>query len=237
MVPRPFHLWLVCNGIANLLSFPQLKDNGFTINHHTEGKWIVTTPQGKDITFHRKPESVCHGFLYLNTQSILAVAMVQTIHQHYKGFTKCKVRNAIIACKGQAMTDHPSDAQFQAMVRSNTIKNCPIKPKHIANVNSIFGLSIAGVRGKTICPKPDQVEAAPGCIPDNFYCLHKFVVLTANVMFVNGIAFLTTLSQKLRLATVKQLPTRTTWQLNSSVTKIVWLYTCTGFIVKVVMMD
>jgi hypothetical protein len=56
-------------------------------------------------------------------------------------------------------------------------------------------------------------------------------------MFVNRIAFLTSLLPILRLATVEQLPTHTSWQLNSSVTKIVWLYAHTGFIVKVVMVD
>ncbi len=134
------------------------------------------------------------------------------------------------------MTGHPSNAQFQAMVRSNTIKNCPIKPKNIANTN-LFGPSISGVRGKTIRCKPDQVEAVPGCIPDDFHCLHKFVVLTANVMFVNGIVFLTTLLQKLRLAIVEQLPTHTARQLNSSLTRIVQLYARTSFILIAVMMD
>jgi hypothetical protein len=158
------------------------------------------------------------------------MAMVQTICQSYKGFTKHKVRDAIIACKGQATTGHSSNAQFQAIVKSNTIKNFPIKPKHIANANSIFSPSIAGVRGKTILCKPSQVEAAPGCIPDNFHPLRKFVVLTR-------IAFLTNLLQKLRLATVEQLPPRTAQQLNTSLSKIFWLYACTGFIIKVVMMD
>ncbi len=56
-------------------------------------------------------------------------------------------------------------------------------------------------------------------------------------MFVNGIAFLTTLSQKFQLSTVKQLPSRTATQLSNSLTKIVRLYTRTGFIVRIIMMD
>jgi hypothetical protein len=62
-------------------------------------------------------------------------------------------------------------------------------------------------------------------------------VLTADIVFVNSIAFLTTLSQKLRLRRVEQLPTRKAKQLNSSLTKIVRLYAWMGFIVRVVMMD
>jgi hypothetical protein len=190
-----FHLWLVRNGIANLLSLPQLEDDGFTLSYHTGGNWIITTPQGKNITFHHEPDSVCRGFPYLDMRSELAVAMVQTIRKCYEGFTQRKVRNAIFACKAQAMTGHPSDAQFQAMVSNNSIKNCPIRPTHISNAHSIFGLSITGVQAKTVCCPPGQVEAAPSRIPDDYHRLNKFVVLTANVMFVNSIAFLATLSK------------------------------------------
>jgi hypothetical protein len=232
-----FHLWLVRNGIANLLSPPQLEDDSFTISYHTGGNWIITTPQGKDITFHREPDGICHGFPYLDKHSELAVAMLQTICKCYKGFTQRKVRDAIFARKAQAMTGHPSDAQFQTMISNNSIKNCPIRPKHTSNAHSIFGPSIAGVQGKTVCRPPKQVEAAWSRIPDDYHHLHKFVVLTADVMFVNGFIFLATLSQKMRLATAEQLPTCTARQLNSSLTKIVRLYAHTGFIIKVVMMD
>jgi hypothetical protein len=197
-----FDLWLVRNGIANPLSLPQLEADRFTFSYHTGGNWIVITPQGNEITFHRKKNGVCHGFLYFNMHSTNAVAMVQTIYQHYVGYIKRKVQDAIAACKAQAMIDHPTDAQFLDMVRSNTIKNFPIKPAHIANALTIFGLSAAGVRGKTIFRKPKHVKAEPGHIQDGFHCLHKLVVLTVNVMFINNIAFLITLSWKLQLATV-----------------------------------
>ncbi len=95
------------------------------------------------------------------------------------------------------MTGHPTDAQFLKLVRNNSIKNWQVKPDHITNAQSIFGPSIAGVRGRTTRQKPETVEAAVGRILDDFHRLHKFVVLTANVIFVNGMAFLTTLSRKL----------------------------------------
>jgi hypothetical protein len=102
---------------------------------------------------------------------------------------------------------------------------------------TIFGPSIAGVRGKSACCKPEQVEAELGRIPYDFNCLHRFVVMTADVMFVNCIAFLTTLSWKLRLATIEHLPLHTATQLSNSLLKIVRLYACTGFIVRIIVMD
>jgi hypothetical protein len=164
--------------------------------------------------------------------------MIQTVRQQYEGFTKRKVQDATAARKAQEMTSHPTNAQFLKLVRNNSIKNCPVKPDHITNAHSILGPSIAGVRGRTTRQKPERVEAAVGRIPDDFHRLHKFVVLTAGVMFVNGMAFLTMLSRKLQLATVEQLPLRTATQLSNSLIKIVKLYACiTGFIVRVIMMD
>jgi hypothetical protein len=211
-----FDLWLVRNGIADLLSFPQLEADGFMVSYHIGGNWIITTPQDKEITFHRKENSVCRGLPYINKHSMNTKAMNQTVRQHYEGYTKCKVQDAIAACKAQAMIGHPTEAQFIEMVRNNTIKNCPIKPDHIANALTIFGPSTARVHGKTVCCKLEQVEAEPGCILDNFHHLHKFVVLTADVMFVKGIAFLITLSQKLWFTTVEELPTCMATQLSNS---------------------
>ncbi len=57
-----FHLWLVRNGIANLLSLPQLDGDGFTVSYQTVGTWIVTTPHSKEIIFHREAYGVCCGF-------------------------------------------------------------------------------------------------------------------------------------------------------------------------------
>jgi hypothetical protein len=85
------NLWLVCNVIANLLSLPQLEADGFTLSYHTGGNWIVMTPQGKEITFHREENGACCGFPYIDMQSTDAVAMIQTICQQYEGFTKRKV--------------------------------------------------------------------------------------------------------------------------------------------------
>ena len=92
-----FDLWLVRNGIANLLSLPQLEADGFTVSYLTGGNWIVTAPQGKEITFHQEKNGVCRGFPYIDMQSTDAVAMIQTIRQQYEGFTKRKVQDTTAA--------------------------------------------------------------------------------------------------------------------------------------------
>jgi hypothetical protein len=92
-----FHLWLVRNGIANLLSLLQLEEDGSTISYLTSGKWIVITPHGEGIIFHHEINGIFCSFPYLDMHSTSTVAMVLTIRQRYKGFTKHKVLNAIAA--------------------------------------------------------------------------------------------------------------------------------------------
>jgi hypothetical protein len=211
--------------------------DGFNVSYHTGGNWIVTTPWSKEITFLQEENDVCRRFPYIDMQSMDTVAMIQTVCQCYKGLTKHEVKDAIVVHKTQAMTVHPNDTHSMEMVRNNTIKNCLIKPVHITNTLSIFSPSIVGVHGKTVRYKPEQVEAELGCIPDDIHHLHRFVVTTADMMFINGIAVLTMLSWKLRLATVKQLPLHTTTQLSNSLMKIVRPYACVGFIFLIIMMD
>ena len=67
-----------------------------------------------------------------------------------------------------------------------------------------------------------EMEFIP--IPHNFYELHKFVTLTVDVIFVNGVAFLTTLLREIRFFTVEHVPSCTAKQLICSLNKTMHLY-------------
>ena len=74
-------------------------------------------------------------------------------------------------------------------------------------------------------------------IPRAIYERYKDIVLTADVMFVNGIAFLVTLSRGIRLYTTEHIPNRKKDQLTRSLNRITDLYTRGGFRVRTIMMD
>lgn len=122
--------------------------------------------------------------------------MVQTIQTKYEGYTKCEVEKAILACKAQAMMGNLSESQFKEMVRNKTSKHCPLKLEDITNAHAIFGTDLAGVHGKTVRFKPTRVEMGYINIPDDFHKLCHFMTLTADMMFINGIAFLMTCLRK-----------------------------------------
>ena len=83
----------------------------------------------------------------------------------------------------------------------NTSKNSETTPLTNANATTIFGPNRNVLRGKAVRRRPERVEADFIQIPRDYYVLHKFVTLTADLMFVSGIPFLVTLSRGIRLYT------------------------------------
>ena len=69
-----------------------------------------------------------------------------------------------------------------------------MKVSNLTNACTIFGPYLPGLGGEMTRQKPERVDPEYIGIPRDFYELHKFVTLIADVTFVNGIAFLTTLS-------------------------------------------
>ena len=82
-----------------------------------------------------------------------------------------------------------------------------------------------------------MVEKRLISIPRNFNEIQKFVTLTADMMFVNGIPFMNTLSRNIIFITSEHAPSCTAAQISSSLTKISKLYAKIGFIFNVVFMD
>jgi hypothetical protein len=102
------------------------------------------------------------------------------------------------------------------MVSAYMIQNCLVTPLDVTNVNTIYGPDLADTRGKTVRKKPDRVVMDYVVVPREFMKLHKYVTLVADVMFVNGIAFLVTISRGIKFVTTKHVPTRTAKQLSKS---------------------
>ena len=85
--------------------------------------------------------------------------------------------------------------------------------------------------------KPVRVETEDTYVPRYFYGMHKFITLTADVMFVNRVPLLVNLSREIQLFTVELLPSRTSAHLISHLMKVVKLYARDGFSIRTILMD
>ena len=93
------------------------------------------------------------------------------------------------------------------------------------------------LKGATFRQKPDRVDPEYTQIPRNLYELHNFFTLAADVMFVNDVQFLVTLSRDIRLFTAEFVPSCTAKQLSSLLSNIVKFYARNGFVVRLFLMD
>ena len=116
--------------------------------------------------------------------------LIQNVCENLGKFTKHQVKRAIDACNIQAQLTHPTDKSFKQMVSSKTLDNCSVNASDVTNARSSFGPNHPGLRGKTVRQRPERIEPEYLEIPRDFYRLHHFVTLTADVMFVNELEFL-----------------------------------------------
>ena len=197
-------VWLKERVIANLLSVPMLEDAGYIVYSHTKKDWEVTTPEGVTITFKRYT-GICRVMPYIDLrEEKTGLAMIQTICQNFEVFTRREVLRAKLAREVQSRIGHLPDEKFKHIIRAGKkqgLKNCPINVKDVSNSLAIYGPNRPILRGTKTRENPYRVTEGRIEIPRDFYRLHKFVTLLADLMFVGGLPFLITSSRHIKLAT------------------------------------
>jgi hypothetical protein len=148
-----------------------------------------------------------------------AVPFVQMVGS-MEGYMQHEVKEARTARKAQATLGNPTDQDFLGMIRSGMITKCPMSPTDVLNANRIFGPNIAGVRGQTVRSPPESVTTNNVQIPRVLLERHQRVTLAIDVMFINGVPFLVSISRGLNLVTAEYTPSCTAKQLAAGITRV-----------------
>ena len=123
------------------------------------------------------------------------------------------------------------------MVNRNSINDYPITIHDVKHSHAIFSPDFAGVRGKTVRHKLENVTMYYFSIPREVLKLHKYVTVVYDVTFVNNILFLITMYWGIRFITVEHVPTCTANQLSKSLRRILCSYSCGSMVVQNILMD
>jgi hypothetical protein len=168
-----------------------------------------------------------------------AILLVQMVWGNIEGYTQCEVEEACTASEAQAMIGHPTNQNFIGMVHSGIIANCPMSPTAMLNANCIFGPDLAGVRGQMVKRPPESVTTSHVQIPRALLEWHQRVMLAVDVMFVNRVPFLVSVSRGLNLVKAEYTPSRMVKQLAAAagITRVMELSLRGGFHVGTVLMD
>ena len=162
---------------------------------------------------------------------------VQTVHGNYEGYTKREVTQAKEARRAQAMMENLSEKHYKGMVSSNLIENSPINSQDVANARTIFGPDLASVRGKTVRRTPEPVVTDYVDMPWTLIEANKVITLAADVFFVDGTAFLLTVTRRLKFIMAEHTPVRTAASLSKHLKRVLEVYARAGFVVRTILMD
>ena len=113
-----------------------------------------------------------------------------------------KARTARNACQ---MMGHPSVNDCENAAKCGCIENCPVTLEDIAIAEEVFGPDTHASKGKTVGKAPPIIEVDHIKVPREILKLHNDVVMGPDVMKVNGLPFLLTVSSELKFMTVEFL--------------------------------
>ena len=93
------------------------------------------------------------------------------------------------------------------------------------------------MRGKTVRRTPAPVVADYVAVPRELVAANRTVTLAADVFFVDGTAFLLTVSRRIKFVTAEHIPVRTALSLSKHMVRVLEVYGRAGFRVRSILMD
>ncbi len=250
-------VWYIPNRIANIFSMHELEKQYRITYDSWVGYYLVHTPRGV-VKFHKNEQ----GLPYIDLEGSLedaatllmmqaikgqdaqecktkteTMAHIQTVRANYKGFTRREVEQAKEARKAEAMLGNPSKKDYREMVSNHLVANFPVNNTNITNARQMFGTDLTSIRGKTVCRMLEPVVADRVAVPQSLMERIKIMTLAADVFFIDGTAFLITLSRKIKFVMAEHVSTRTATSLAKHLNQVIQVYRRTGFVVQTLLMD
>lgn len=161
--------------------------------------------------------------------------MVNTVEGNASKFSNSDYRRAELARRLQRVIMRPSDAKFNKILRNNLLVNCPITSQDAKNAEAIFGPDVGSLKGKTVWRRPDKVVGvATGKRAPRRY---RNVTIVADIMEVNKVKFLVTVSRHIKMHTIEVMETTTDHALIRAFKRVISQYWKGGFKVEYILGD
>jgi hypothetical protein len=172
----------------------------FMVHHDSEGK------PDMEFWMHKS------GLHYFDPRDS-EFTFVNTVSENKAGFTKRQIKATEVARSLYSKLNYSSWKDFQWIIQSNPIKDCPVTVEHIDTALKIWGKNVMALKGKNTPTRPDPVARDFVKVPVELLKLHKEVYITANLFFVNKIPFFLTLICKICFTAINHLVDRTVLQI------------------------
>ena len=228
-------VWYFPDGIANILSLSRVKE-----------KFLVTFNSALDNCFHVHKEGKILKFreavqrlYYFDTaeRHEESTVLITTADDNKSKFLAYDYSRAKLARSIQCRIGRPSTRSFIHYVENNLIPNCPITSQDFRNAEFIWGPDLGSLKGNTVRSQPLPVRTQSCTILLSIMQQYWNVSLSADVMKVNGIPFLMTISKHIKFGSAGKLDSLDNKTIISHFRVVVRVYATRGFRVSIILVD
>ena len=219
-------VWYNPAGITNIVSQARVEEKGYRVEYDSDkGQYTVSGKKGK-IFFTKSPEGLYVMPLNVSNQG---VTLVETVEGNKQGFSARQIERADIAKRLYEMIGFPSMNDYKKIVQMNGIRNCPITIDDIKNCEKIYGTNVSTLKGKSVRTKPMVVVKDYIDIPKELKMKVSEIDLCADIMYIQKIMFLVTISKDLKFITIVPINARSKKLLCDAFDQTFRIYNSAGF--------
>jgi hypothetical protein len=192
---------------------------------------------GESITDNKTDNGhgMCHNITGVPTKNLEDA--IDTVEKSKQNFSKKDQARANRVRRFQHVAAHPSDETIIYSAMTNSIKNSPITKRDVKMAYDMLGRSKYGVQGKTVRRQPGAVIPESMPIPTTILNYYKDVSISVDVMHVNKVPFLVSISEHIHYGTISALDSMKIPILEEEIKRIIRMYTVRGFYVKHILVD
>ena len=241
-LPGYGEVWFHPEGIANILSLSRVKDKyRVTFDSKNGNKFVVHKDDGTTRIFSQSKQGLYYYAVGDNikktdtkTKYTKIETAFNTVEENKKNYSKRDVSRATLARKLQRAIGRPSLQKYIDIVERNLLPNCPVTRQDIITAENIFGPDLGILKGKTVRKKTEQVRIKhTGSVPE----IYRKVILAIDIMYINDIPFLITISRNIQFGSAQALPNETYKSIYNALQKIIKVYSHYGFTITHILGD
>ena len=218
--PEP--VWYDLGGVANIMSL-QVVMHYYDMIYDSRNGNVFRVTSRKDgrqqMVFKPTPRG-----LFARAGLSNAWTFVNMVARQKDNLSHRANKNAALARRIQNIIMYPGVQGYAKIVDHNFLRNCPVTRTDILNAERIYSPNVNALKGKTTRQSSVRIVGHVDPVPPEILGTHQDVILEIDIMFVNRLAFLVTISRKIHFGTVEPIKNRQTGTVARGVKHVIDIY-------------